>query len=90
MGGFKLACTEEERHAILRYAYQYQSRLGDGMWEGVLQFNNFRYLLEEHEIDFPSMTEEEIDDRSKGDALSKGIRLHYLAVQDCRAEECRA
>ena len=45
------------------------------MCEGVLRFWNFRKLLQEHKIDFPSTTEEEIDDRSKGDALSKGIAL---------------
>ena len=41
----------------------------------MLHFYEFRQLLQEHKIDFPSTTAEEIDDRSKGDALSKGIAL---------------
>ena len=56
-------------------AYRYRSRLGGNMWEGVLQFRNFQLLLQEHRIEFPSTTVGEIDDRSKGDALSKGIAL---------------
>ncbi|KDQ59701.1 hypothetical protein JAAARDRAFT_126881 [Jaapia argillacea MUCL 33604] len=32
-------------------------------------------LVEDGSIDFPSITEEEIKDRSKGDALSKGVAL---------------
>ena len=75
MGGFKLACTKEEGREVLMYKYQYQSRLGDDIWEGVLQSWDFRKLLEGHKIDFPSTSEAEIDDRSKGDALSKGIAL---------------
>ena len=83
MGGFRLVCSEEEREGLqkktiyrfMNEAYRYQSRLGDGMLEGVLNFRSFLLLLQEHKIDFPSTTEEEIDDRSKGDALSKGIAL---------------
>ena len=63
------------RSHALTCAYAYRSRLGDGIWEGVLQFDKFRSLLKEHKIVFPSTTEAEIDDRSKGDALSKGIAL---------------
>ena len=55
--------------------YWYRSRPDNDMWEGTLQFDGFRLLLKEHKIDFPSITKEEIDDRSKGDALSKGIAL---------------
>ena len=79
MGGFKLAHTEEEDNASSYYytlwQYRYQPLLGGGVWEGVLQFGNFQLLLQEHKIDFPTTTAEEIDDRSKGDALSKGIAL---------------
>ena len=74
LGGFKLACSREE-YFYVRREYRYQSRLGDGIWEGVLQFDKLRWLLEGHKIDFPTTTAEEIDDRSKGDALSKGIAL---------------
>ena len=62
MGGFKLACTKEEGREVLMYKYQYQSRLGDDIWEGVLQSWDFRKLLEGHKIDFPSTSEAEIDD----------------------------
>ena len=74
MGGFKLACSREE-YFYVRREHRYQSRLGDGIWEGVLQFDKFKDLLQEQKIEFPSTTEVEIDDRSKGDALSKGIAL---------------
>ena len=85
MGGFKLACSQEEAYEddmggwiswrALQEEYAYRSRLSVGIWEGVLQLRRFQYLLEEHKIDFPSTSEAEIDDRSKGDALSKGIAL---------------
>ena len=85
MGGFKLACSQEEAYAdvmsgcrswrAVQEKYTYKSQLGDGMLEGVLHFQSFLLLLQEHKIDFPLTTAEEIDDRSKGDALSKGIAL---------------
>ena len=88
MGGFKLACSQNDAYRwvswrstlyqewrMLRREYAYPSRLGDDIWERVLHFYEFRQLLQEHKIDFPSTTEAEIDDRSKGDALSKGIAL---------------
>ena len=68
MGGFKLVYAQEKDDASIsfftEYSYRYQSRLGVGMWEGVLQFDSFRRLLQQHKIDFPSTTAEEIDDRS--------------------------
>ena len=58
MGGFKLACSQEEAYTddmrlwlnweALKKEYAYRSRLGDSMWEGVLQFYEFTKLLQEH------------------------------------------
>ena len=78
MGGFKIAFRGNEIIYGLspaRVESRYRSRLGDDIWEGVLEFGRFQWLLEEHKIDFPLTSETEIDDRSKGDALSKGIAL---------------
>ena len=79
MGGFKLVYLDKESVSggfpLLHDQYRYHSRLGDGIWEAVLQFEALMELLQKHKIDFPSTTEAEIDDRSKGDALSKGIAL---------------
>ena len=81
MGGFKLAYSEEDEemdHIYLTYLsmpYRYTSQLGDGIWERFLRFDRFQDLLRGHKVDFPSTTVKEIDDRSKGDALSKGIAL---------------
>lgn len=51
---------------------------GDDIWEGVLTISTLKNLLSENLIRFPSITEDEINDRSKGDALSKGIALLQL------------
>ena len=76
MGGFKLACSQDEAYTegsllrnwrALERKYAYQSRIGDGIWDGVMQFETFRWLLRQDLIDFPSTTEVEMDDRSKGD-----------------------
>ena len=78
MGGFKIAFRVNEIVYGLspaREESRYRSRLGGDMWEGVLEFGRFQWLLEEHKIDFPLTSETEIDDRSKGDALSKGFAL---------------
>lgn len=45
------------------------------MWVGVLSFHKFKSLLSSQKLRFPDVTEEEINDRSKGDALSKGVAL---------------
>ena len=41
--------------------------------KGVLTPDKLRNLLREGKIAFPSITEEEIDDRSKADGLARGI-----------------
>lgn len=51
---------------------------GDDIWEGVLTFDALKQLLSENLIAFPTITEDEIDDKSKGDALSKGFALLQL------------
>ncbi|KAG6829154.1 hypothetical protein H0H87_012492 [Tephrocybe sp. NHM501043] len=47
----------------------------DGKPKQTLSENKFYEMLQTGEIDFPSITEAEIMDRSKGDALSKGFAL---------------
>lgn len=47
-------------------------------WEGVLTFDTLKTLLKENLIRFPTITEDEINDKSKGDALSKGFALLQL------------
>ena len=42
---------------------------------GVLTHDELDYLLRKGKIAFPSITEEEIEDRSKADGLAKGIAL---------------
>ena len=85
MGGFRLRCTDSEkplewlihdtptiRPTMMHRAYAYRVPGCDHTWEAVLTFRYFVRLLERELIDFPMITEEEIKDRSKGDALSKG------------------
>ena len=43
--------------------------------KGVLTTDMFRKLLQEGKIAFPSITEEEIEDRSNADSLAKGIAV---------------
>ena len=43
--------------------------------KGVLTHDMLHDLLQEGKIAFPSITEEEIEDRSKADGLAKGIAL---------------
>lgn len=43
--------------------------------KGVLFLPTFEELLEQNKIDFPSIAEEDIKDRSKGDGLSKAVVL---------------
>lgn len=85
MGGFKIMCMKNETYEgtswfrshwkALNRDYAYQSRFGGEMWVGVLSFRKFKSLLSSQKLRFPNVTEEEINDRSKGDALSKGVAL---------------
>ena len=47
--------------------------------EGVLTRRCFETLLSKNHITFPTISEDEINDKSKGDALSKGIAYLQLA-----------
>lgn len=48
------------------------------IWKGVLTFNAFKRALNERLMRFPLIEKNEIDDKSKGDAVSKGIALLQL------------
>lgn len=50
----------------------------DTIWEGVLSIKALQALLSENMVDFPTITADQIEDKSKGDALSKGIALLQL------------
>lgn len=50
----------------------------DDIWEGALNIHNLKQIISENLIIFPTITEDEINDKSKGDALSKGIALLQL------------
>lgn len=76
MGGFRLHCSNDakaEYHDILEFHY----KVGDG-WEGVLTYRAFIQLLKSGKLEFPSISEEEINDRSKGDIVFKGLAILQL------------
>lgn len=77
MGGFRLTFLQEEKDELLLQTgeFAYQSECDRQIWHGIVTFDSFKRLLEGNHIDFPTVTEEEIEDKSKGDALSKGITL---------------
>lgn len=76
MGGFRLCTTDRDdnRWQNIHYGHQYKID-GIAVWEGALSFYSFTAILHEGKIDFPEIRSEEINDRSKGDALSKGVAL---------------
>ena len=49
--------------------------MAGGERKGVLTHDTLRDLLQEGKIAFPTITEEEIEDRSKADGLAKGIAV---------------
>lgn len=51
---------------------------GDGIWEDVLTFEALKVLLSEIRVTIPTITGDEINDRSKGNTLSKGIAILQL------------
>lgn len=76
MGGFRLHCSNDakaEYHDILEFHY----KVDDG-WEGVLTYRAFIQLLKSGKLEFPSISEEEINDRSKGDIVFKGLAILQL------------
>lgn len=87
MGGLRLRCTQGEAFfsdgkqlidwICIRQAYSYplNHTLETKVWEGVIQYTEFKYLLAAGKIAFPEISEQEIEDRSKRDALSKGLAI---------------
>lgn len=73
--------AEESRVSVNTHPCQQTTSLrdSDDILEGVLTFRTLKQLLSENLVRFPTITEDEIDDKSKGDALSKGIALLQLA-----------
>lgn len=58
--------------------YTWDNEPTDDIWEGVLTTRALVNLLSENLIHLPSITKDEITERSKGDALSKGFALLQL------------
>lgn len=67
------------RKPIIMKEYEYHFDKKNSLHEGVLTFSSFQDLLIAKRIRFPTITEDEISDRSKGDALSKGIALLQIS-----------
>lgn len=80
MRGFKLCASVVEKNVFAdkNDGYQCQTH-GIDIWEVPLQHLMLNYLLEKGKISFPEVSEEEINDRSKGDILSKGIALLQIS-----------
>lgn len=76
MGGFKVAITPQEYASVLP-SIKYVT--GDEVLEGLVTFDSFKKLLTANLVRCPTITEDEINDKSKGDALSKGIALMQLS-----------
>lgn len=77
MGGFKL-CTVDKGDDWWSKSYGYycqSSTNGVRVWKEVMRYDHFKKLLDAGQINFPDLSEEEINDRSKADALSKGVAL---------------
>lgn len=61
------------------YTYERVQEDSDALiWEGLLRIDALKRLLQEDLIKLPTITAEEINDKSKGDALSKGVALLQL------------
>lgn len=75
MGGFRVHCTAEEWGTIpSKFGY----REKHGVYEILMSLEAFQKLLSLKAIDFPSITKEEIEDKSGRDALSKSIAMLQL------------
>lgn len=76
MGGFRVHCTGEERtHIPFKFGYRTRQ---DGVHEVTMSLEAFEKLLSLDLIDFPLITREEIEDKSRRDAASKAISLMQL------------
>lgn len=75
MGGFRVNYIEADKfHCSEDYRFETKKER-IVVKESVLNFDDLQYLLTKQLINFPDTTEKEIEDRSKGDALSKGFAL---------------
>ena len=83
MGGFKVSMTQRELKSMWRHeklVFETRNKFKEvDVVEGVLTRRCFEALLSKNRIAFPTISEDEINDRSKGDALSKGIAYLQLA-----------
>lgn len=77
MGGFRLICSKEDKEKYddkLVFHYELQ----DGTWEGVLTHSALMYFMEIGRLECPNISEEEIKDKSKGDAFFKALAILQL------------
>lgn len=88
MSGFKLCTTDtrNNRWAIKYYGYL-ETRSGIVICEAPLWLRVSQERLAEGTIDFPDISKEEFNDRSKGDALSKGFALLQITWFIARASQ---
>lgn len=80
--GQRLYRHEEPDDSGFTQSFQYETLHKDSehtIWEGTFTIDVLKQVLAEDLIRFPTITEDEINDRSKGDALSKGFALLQLA-----------
>lgn len=79
--GQRLYRHEEPTNSGITQSFDYETLHKDSehaIWEGTLTIDVLKQALAEDLIRFPTITEDEINDRSKGDALSKGFALLQL------------
>lgn len=76
MSGFKLCTTDmrDNEWANTYYGY-HRTKSGIVIYEAPLRLRVSQECLAEGKIDFPDISEDDINDRSKGDALSKRFAL---------------
>ena len=95
MGGFALYFPETTRkqprgssEAVWEHQAQQRTSVDEDVipprFIEILDFERFKTFLDEGSIDFPTMTKDEIDDRSKSDGLSKflaGVQTCWFILQ---------
>ena len=83
MGGFKVSMTQSEFNDLWTSeepTFKTRTKINEvDVVEGVLTQKCFKALLRKNRIAFPTISKDEINDKSKGDALSKGIAYLQLA-----------
>lgn len=64
------------RKYLIHYQFSFRPRDQPGqLIESVIGLETFRELLRQRLIDFPEISKEDINDKSKGDILSKGVAV---------------